>query len=141
MVESKFVKFLMTVLKCKVNFSSNFALFFMVMTHNSSVNLKFIPFLLWTNGSDQSSNFDTFKCSGENLPNFACLFSKHWSVFHNSSVSWKITLLYFCSSKNIYFGHKEPILKFFFRIFECSGQILWAQFLFKFCIILHCHDT
>ena len=28
---------------------------------------------------------------------------------HNSSVSWKITPLYFCNSNNICFGHKEPI--------------------------------
>ena len=95
-----------------VNFSWNFASFFIVMTHNSFVNLKLIHFLLGK-GSYRSPNFDTFKCSGENLPNFSYLFSNHWSVFlqnlHNSSVSWKITPLYFCSSNNIYFGHKEPI--------------------------------
>ena len=125
----KFVKFLMSVLKWKVNSSSNFALFFIVMTHNSYLNFKVIPFLLWAKGSHQSSNFDTFKCSGENLPNF-CLFSNHWSVFlqnlHNSSLSWKITPLYFCSSNNIYFGQKKPIQKKF-RLFECSGQILWSS--------------
>ena len=129
-LKSKFVKFLMSVLKWKVNSSSNFVLFFIVMTHNSSVNFKVIPFLLWTKGSHQSSNFDTFKCSGENLLNF-CLFSNHWSVFfqnlHNSSVSLKITPLYFCRSNNIYFGHKEPIKKSFFRLFECLGQNLWSS--------------
>ena len=102
----------MSVLKWKVNSSSNFALFLFVMTHNSSVNFKVIPFLIWTKGPHQSSNFDTLKCCGENLPNFSCLFSNHWSVFlqnlHNFSVSWKITPLYFCSSNNIY---KEPIKK------------------------------
>ena len=132
MLESKFVKFLMSVLKWKVNFPSNFALLFIVMTHNSSVNFKFIPFLLWTKGSLQSSNFDTFKCSGENLPNFSYLFLNHWSVFlqnlHNSSVSWKITPLYFCSSNNIYFGHKESIkTKKIFRLFKCSGPNLWSS--------------
>ena len=130
-LKSKFVKFLMSVLKWKVNSSSNFALFFIVMTHNSCVNFKVIPFLLWTKVPHQSSNFDTFKCSGENLPNFSCLFSNHWSVFlqnlHNSSLSWKITPLYFCSSNNIYFGQKEPIKKKMFRLFECSGQILWSS--------------
>ena len=83
------------------------------MTHNYSVNFKLIHFLLWTKGSHQSPNFDTFKCFGENLLNFSSLFSNHKSVFlqnlHISSVSWKITPLYFCSSNNIYFGHKEPI--------------------------------
>ena len=125
----------MSVLKWKVNFPSNFALLFIVVTHNSSVSFKFIPFLLWTKGSHKSSNFDTFKCSGENLLNFSSLFSKcHWSVFlqnfHNSSVLWKITSRYFCSSNNIYFfGHKEPINthKKKFRLFECLGQNLWSS--------------
>ena len=144
----------MSVLKWKVNYPSNLALLFIVMTHNSSVSFKFIPFLLWTKGSHKSSNFDTFKCSGENLPNFSSLFLKHWSVFlqnfHDSSVSWKITPLYFCSSSNIYFGHKEPIkTKKFFKLLECSGQNLCEvhvnfkttnQFFLTFCVTLHCHD-
>ena len=103
----------MSVLKCQVNSSSNVSLFFIVMTHNSSVSYKVIPFLLWTKGFHQSPNFDTFKCSGENLPSFSSIFSNHKSVFlqnlHNSAVSWKIIPLYFCSSNNIYFGLKEPI--------------------------------
>ena len=65
--------------------------FFIVMTHNYSVNFKLIHFLLWTKGSHQSPNFDTFKCSGENFPNSSCHFSNHKSVFfqilHHSSVS------------------------------------------------------
>ena len=77
------------------------------------VNFKVIPFLLWTKGSHQSPTFDTFKCSGEDLPNFSSLLSNHKSVFlqnlHISSVSRKIRPLYFCSSKNLSFGHKEPI--------------------------------
>ena len=132
MLKSKFLKFLMSVLKWQVNSSLTFVLFFISMAHNSSVNFKIIPFLLWAKGSHQSPNFDTFKCSGENLPNFSILFSNHKSVFlqnlHISSVSWKITPLYFCSSNNIYFGHKEPIkTKQFFRLFECSGQNLWSS--------------
>ena len=110
---STFVKFLMSILKRQVSSSSTFVSFFIFMTYKSYLNFKVIHFLLWAKGSHQSSNFDTFKCSGENLPNFSCLFSNHWSVFlqnlHNSSVSWKITPLYFCSSSNTYFGHKEPI--------------------------------
>ena len=92
-LESKFVKFLMSVLKWQVNSFSNFALFLIVMTYNSPVNFKVIPFLLWTKGYHQSPNFDTFKCSGKNLSNFSSLFSSHKSVFlqnfHNSSVLWK----------------------------------------------------
>ena len=139
-------------MKLKVNYSSNFALFFFVMTHNSSVSFNVIPFLPWTKGSHQSPNFDTFKCSGENLPNFSCLFWNHWSVFlqnlHTSSVSSKITPPYFCSSSNIYFGHKEPFKK---ELDFSSAQIKYcevyvnfkrtSQFSFNFCIIVLCHDT
>ena len=131
MLESKFVKFLKSVLKWQVNSSSNFALFFIVITHNSSVTFKVTPFLVRTKGSHQSPNFDTFRCSGENLPNFSCLFSNHKSVFlqnlHNSSVSWKTTPLYFCNSNSIYFGHKESIKTQIFKTFECSGQNLWSS--------------
>ena len=41
---SKFVKFLMSVLKRQVSFSSNFALFIIVMAHNSPASLKLIHF-------------------------------------------------------------------------------------------------
>ena len=123
------------------------------MTHNSSVNFKVILFLFWTKGSHQSSNFDIFKCSSENLPNFSNLFSNHKSVFlqnfHISSESWKITPLYFFSSNNIYFAQKEPIKVKIFETFECSGQNLsnsFCQFwsdksiLSKFCIALQFHE-
>ena len=145
----------MSVLIWQVNSSSNFALFFIVMTHNSSANFKVMPFLLLTKGSHQSPNFDTFKCSGENSPNFSSFFSNHKSVFlqnlHISSVSWKITPLYFCSSNNTYFDHKEPIMKHkSFRLSSAQVKICevphvnfktTSQFLFNFCFILHGHDT
>ena len=87
MLRSKFVKFLMSVLKWQVIPHQ--------ILHYSSLlyitaNFKVIPFLLWTKWSHQSPNFDTFKCSGENLPNFSSLFSNHKSVslqnLHISSV-------------------------------------------------------
>ena len=81
-LKSKFVKFL--------NSSPNFESLFIVMTHNCSANFKLIHFLLWTKESHQSPNFDTFKCSGENLLNSSCHFSNHKSVFlqilHHSTV-------------------------------------------------------
>ena len=80
-LESKFIKFFMTVLKWQVNSSPNFALFFIVMTDNSSANFKVIPFLILTKGSYQSPNFDSFKYSGENFPNSSSLFPNHKSVF------------------------------------------------------------
>ena len=107
----------------QVSSSSSFVPFFIVMTHNSSVSFKLIH-----QGSHQSSNFDTFESSGENLLNSSCHFPSNKSVFlqilHHSSMSWKITPLYFFSSNNIYFAQKEPIKMTIFETFECSGQIL-----------------
>ena len=118
----------MSILKRKVNSFSIFVSFFIVMTHNSSVNFKLIHFLLWTKGSHQSPNFDTFECSGENMPNSSCHFSNKKSnplqILYHSSVSWKITPLYFFSSNNIYFAQKEPIKGKNFETFKCSGQNL-----------------
>ena len=200
----------MLILNWEVNSSSNFASFFIVMTHNSSVDFKLILFLLWIKGSHHYPNFETLNCSGENLPYSSCYFPNHKSVFlqilHHSLVSWKITplhffrsnitgkdqskckflgflsarikihqilvifkttnqfsfnffyqswvpsnitSLYFLSWSIIYFGQKQPIKVQIFEIFECSGQNLlnsscqfWtSQFLFKFCIFLHCHNT
>ena len=100
--------------------------FFTVMTHNSSVNFKLINFLLWTKGSHQSPNFDTFECSGKHFLNSSCHLPNHKSIFlqilHHSSVSWKITPLYFFRSNIKYFAQKEPINVQIFPIFECSGQ-------------------
>ena len=125
----------MSILKWQVSSSSNFASFFIAMTCTSSVNFKLIHFLLWTKGSHQGLNFDTFKCSGENLPNFSCHFLNHKSVLlwilHHSSVRWKITSLYFFSSNNIYFAQKKPIKVKIFETSECPGQHLsnsWCQF-------------
>ena len=124
--ESKFFKFLMSILKWLVSSSSNFASFFVVMTYNSSLNFNLIHFLLWTIGSHQGPNFDTFNCSGENFPNFSCHFSNHKSVFlrilHHSSVPWKITPLYFFGLDNIYFAQKERIRVNLFKTFKYLGQ-------------------
>ena len=86
-----------------VNFemTSPFLFKFCITCHCHDIrNFKLIQqFLLWTKGSHQSPNFVTFKCSGENLPKSSCYFSKQKSVFlqilQQSSMSWKITPLYF----------------------------------------------
>ena len=118
----------MSILKCQSNSSSNFASFFIVMTYNSSVEFKLILFILWIKGSHQYPNSETFNCSGENLLYSSCHFPNHKSVFlqilHHSSVSWKITPLYFFSSNNIYFAQKETIKVKIFETLECSGQNL-----------------
>ena len=134
-------------------FPSKFASFFIVMTHNSSVDFKLIHYLLWTKGSHQSPNFDTFECSGKNLPNSLCHFPNHKSVFlqilHHSSVSWKITPLYFFNSNNVYFAQKEPIKVKVLRLSSARVKNFQnphvnfetSQFLCKFFIILQCHYT
>ena len=50
-----------------------------------SANVKRRHFLLCTKGSHQSSNFDTFECSGENLPNSSCHFQASQFFFKFST--------------------------------------------------------
>ena len=72
--------------------------------------------------------FETFERSGQNLSNSLHQFWNNKSiplqVLYPASVLWKITHLYFFSSNNIYFAHKEPIKVKIFEIFECSGHNL-----------------
>ena len=116
----------MSILNRQVNFFSNFVSFFIVITHNTLVNFKLIHFLLWIKGPNKSPNFETFVCSGENLPNSSCHFPNHKSVFlqilNDSSVSLKITPLYFFKSSVIYFAQKGPIKLQIFETLECLDQ-------------------
>ena len=72
-----------------------------------------------------------------------------FNFLYQSWVPPNIISLYFLSWSIIYFGQKQPIKVQIFEIFECLGQNLlnsscqfWtSQFLFKFCIFLHCHNT
>ena len=83
-------------------------------------------FFLWTKGSHRIPNFDTFKCSGENVPSSSCYFPNYKSLFlqilQHSSVSCKITPLYIFRSSVIYFGQNEPIKVQILETFECPGQ-------------------
>ena len=94
-------------LKGRVNSSSISLSFLIVMTHNFFVSFKLIYFLLWTKESHKSPNFETFKCCSENLPYSSCHSPNHKSAFlqflHRSSVSWKVTPLYFFRSNIKYF--------------------------------------
>ena len=121
----------MSILKRQVSSSLNFASQFIVMTHTSPLNFKHIHFLLWIKGSNQSPRFETFKCSGQNLPsqnlpNFSCQIFQFSLVFlhilHDCSMSLKITPLYFFRSNVIYYAQKEPIIVQIFDTFECSDQ-------------------
>ena len=70
--------------------------------------------------------FETFEGSGQNLSNSLCQFLNDKSIslqiLHPSSVSWKITPLYFFSSNNIYFPQKEHIKMKICETFKCSSQ-------------------
>ena len=146
----KFVK----ILKRQVSSCLTFVSFFIVITHNSSVNFKVIHFLLWAKGSHESSNFDTFECSGQNLPNSSCHFPSNKSIFlqilHHSSISWKITPLYFLAQTiytllkrnplnwkplRLLSAHQVKICQIPYVNFETA-----SQFLYKFCIPLQCHE-
>ena len=49
--------------------------------------------------------------------------SRFIQIFHYCSVSWKITPLYFFSSKRICFGQKEPIKIQFFRLLSALMKL------------------
>ena len=125
------------------------------MTHNSSVNFKLIHFLLWTKESHQSPNFDTFKCSGENSPNSSCHFSNHKSVFFfkfciTLQCHERLLLCTFLALALYNLVARSPLKRKSFRILSAQVKIrqiphvnlkMESQFLFNFCIILHCHGT
>ena len=69
------------------------------------------------------------------MSNFLCQFWNNMliplQILDPSSVSWKITLLYFFSSNNIYFAQKEPIKMTIFETSESSSQN-WSNCLCQF---------
>ena len=79
--------------------------------------------------------FETFECSGQILLNSLCQFWNDKSIplqiLYLSSVSWKIILLYFFSSKNIYFAQKKPSKMKILRLSSARvkyGQTAYANF-------------
>ena len=87
-----------------------------------------MDFLLWTKGSHESTNFDTFKFSHENLPNSWCHFPNHKSIFlqilHDFSVPSKITPLCLFRSNILHFAGNGPIEVKHLESFEYSDQNL-----------------
>ena len=116
----KSVKFLISILKRQVSSSSNFASFFIAMIQNSSVNSKFIHFLTF-------SNFETFECSGENLPNFSFHFSNQKSVIlqilHLSPLSLNITSLCFLTQTLYTLAKSSPLKCKFLRLSSAQVKI------------------
>ena len=130
MLGSKFVKFLMPILKWQVDSSPNFVPLFSFMKDSSSVLYFFNSNNIYFAQKEpiKVRIFETFQCSAQNLWNSLCQFwndnSIPLQILYLSSVSWKISPLYFFSSNNIYFAQKEPIKVKIFETFECSGQNL-----------------
>ena len=106
-LESKFVKFLMSILNWQVNSSSIFASLFIGMTQISPVKFKLKYFPLWIKVFHKSQFLHFRTCSGKNSLNSSCHFWKHESVFlqmlHQYSVPSNKTPLYL-------FYHKHYIL-------------------------------
>ena len=80
-------KFLMSIFKREVNSSASFASFFIVMTHNSSVNFKLIHFPLWIKGSHRSPSFKIFQVLWWKFAMFLMPFSKPQVIFFSSFTS------------------------------------------------------
>ena len=128
MLRSKFVKFLIPILKWQVNFSPNFVSFFSFMKDNSSVLFSSNNIYFAQKEPIKVKIFETFECSHQNLSNSLCQFwndkSISLQILYPSSVSWKIAPLYFFSLNNIYFAQKNPIKVKVFETFEFSGENL-----------------
>ena len=118
----------MLTLNGQIRFFSNFESFFIFITNKSPVSFNFINFLLCVKASNESPNFETFGCSGENMPNSSSHFPNHKSVFlqilHHTLVLSNITPLYFFSLNIIYFAQKQPIKVCTFQTFEFLSQNL-----------------
>ena len=120
----------MPILKQQFSSSPNFVSLFLFsfIKDNSSVLLSSNNIYFAQREPINVKIFETFECSGQNLSNSLCQFwngkSIPLQILYPSSVSWKITPLYFFSSNNLYFAQKEPIKVKVFETFECSGQNL-----------------
>ena len=119
------VKFFMPILKWGVDSSPNLVSLFSFMKDYSS--LRFSPNNIYLAHKEpiKVKIFETFERSGQNLSNSLCQFlnkSIPLQILYPSSVWWKITSLYFCSSNNIYFSQNEHIKLKIFETFKCSGQ-------------------
>ena len=153
MVRSKFFKFLMSILKCQVNSSPNFASLLYFMKYNSSVLFRSNNIYFAQKETIKVKIFETFKCSGQNLSNSLCQLWNDKSIplqiLYTSCISWKITPLYF-SAQIIYTLLKRRPLKWkFLRLSSAQVKIcpipyanfeMTSQFVSKFCIPLVFHE-
>ena len=115
----------MPILKWQVSSSSDFTLFFIVMTNNYSINFKLIHFLLWMKGLILSQFWD-FRVLWWRFAKFLMSYSKPQVTFSPNfgslfSVTKDNSSILFRSSV-MYFAQKEPIKVQIFETFECLGQ-------------------
>ena len=97
--------------------------------------------------------FETFKWSGQNLSNSSCQFSNDklipLQILYHSSMSWKITPLYFLAQTIYTLLKRSPLKGKILR--PPSAQVklcqiplvnfeMTSRFLSKFCITLQCHE-
>ena len=139
----KFAKLLMSFLEAKVNFPSNFV--FNIQCHQTLLVCTFLARTFYMLVI-KIQIFEIFECSGRNLPNSSCHFPNGKQVFlqilHDSSVSWKITPLYFFRSKIIYFAQRDQSKCIFWTLLSAQIKIHQVlgnfetinSFFFKFCI-------
>ena len=109
----------MSFLEPRISFSLNFALFFSVMRHGSSILLHLKLCMLWGKRTHQSVNFQTFDCLHENEPNslsffkprvsFPLNFASPLSVMAHNSYEFSTWTI-------ICIRQKEPIKVQFFRL-------------------------
>ena len=104
----KFTNFLMSFLKAKASFPSNFASIFSAIKHNS---LYFFSSSIMYFGQRQPIKmqmFEIFKCSGQNSSKSSCKFWNDKSIplphFHLFPLSWQVTPLWILSWYIFYFG-------------------------------------
>ena len=132
MLRSKFVKFLMSILKRQVDSSPNFASLFTFMKYNSCV--LFLASATYTLLKRSPLKWKLVKLLGAQIKicqipsvNFGTK-SIPLRILHPSSVSWKAILMCIFSSNNIYFAQKKPIKVKEFETFKCSGENLSNPF-------------
>ena len=128
MFRSKFVKFLIPILKRQVDSAPNFVSLFSFMKYKSSIIYLFYMFYKW-----KFLRFSSVRVKFCQIPyaNFEMRSRFVSKICISLPVSWKITPLYFSSSDNIYFAQKEVIKMKIFETYECSGQNL-SNFLCRF---------
>ena len=128
MLRSKFVKFLLSILKRQADSSPNFVSLFNFIKDNSSV--LFLAWATYTLLKRSPLKWKLVKLLGAQIKicqipsvNFGTK-SIPLRILHPSSVSWKAILMCIFSSNNIYFAQKKPIKVKEFETFKWSGQNL-----------------